>query len=75
MSGLLAYAEKEKLEFNEEEYNKSLKSLKVNLKALIARDLFTNSEFFEVFNELDQIYIEAVKVILDKDLYNSKLSD
>ena len=75
LSGLLAYAEKEKLEFNEEEYNKSLRNLKVNLKALIARDLFTNSEFFEVFNELDPIYNEAVKVILDKELYDSKLSN
>ncbi len=75
MNDLLAYANKEKLKFNEAEYNKSLNNLKVNLKALVARDLFSNSEFFQVFNQTDPIYQEAVKVILDEKLYNSKLKN
>jgi len=75
LKGLIEMGEKEKVKFNEEEYNKSLKHLKVNLKALVARDLFTNSEFFEIFNEVDPIYIEAVKVMTDEALYNSKLKN
>lgn len=75
LKGLLEFAEKDKLEFNEEGYAKSLPHLKINLKALIARDLFTTSEFFEVFNDVDNIYLEAVKVILDEDIYNSKLKN
>jgi len=70
---LTDYAEKEKLEFNEKEYNKSLNSLKTNIKALIARNLFSNSEFFEIINEVDPIYKKSVEVILNDDLYNKKL--
>ncbi|MDA3892314.1 MAG: S41 family peptidase [Salinivirgaceae bacterium] len=73
LKALLDFAEKEKLEFNEEEYNKSLTHLKINLKALVARDLFTTSEFYEIINQSDQIYLEALRVILDKDAYNAKL--
>jgi len=75
LKGLLTYAEKQKLVFNEEEYNRSLPHLKVNLKALVARDLFTTSEFFEIINETDNIFQEAVKVIEDENLYNSKLKN
>mgnify|MGYP001367668100 CR=1 FL=1 len=73
LKALLEFAEKEKLEFNEEEYNKSLEHLKINLKALVARDLFTTSEFFEIINQTDNIYLEAVKVIQDDKFYNNKL--
>jgi carboxyl-terminal processing protease len=74
LTGLLAHAEKEKLKFNEEEYNRSLNHLKVNLKALVARDIFTVSEFYEIINETDKVFLEAVKVIQDEELYNSKLA-
>jgi len=74
LNGFIEYAKNEKLEFNEEEYNRSLNHLKINLKALIARDLFTTSEFFEVFNEKNAIYRQAVKVMLDENLYNSRLT-
>jgi carboxyl-terminal processing protease len=74
LTGLLAHAEKEKLKFNEEEYNRSLNHLKINLKALVARDIFTVSEFYEIINETDKVFLEAVKVIQDEELYNSKLA-
>jgi carboxyl-terminal processing protease len=70
---LVGFAEEEKLPFNEEEYNRSLLNLKTNLKALIARDVWETSEFFEIVNVLDPIYNEAVRVILNDDLYQSKL--
>lgn len=75
LKGLLDFAESEKLEFNEEEYNKSLEHLKTNLKALVARDLFTTSEFFEIINQTDKVYLEAVKVIKNEGFYKSKLSN
>jgi len=73
LKDLIAFAEKEKLPFNEQEYQRSLESLKTNLKALIARDLWQTSEFYEIVNQLDPIYNEAVKVILDDAYYQSKL--
>jgi carboxyl-terminal processing protease len=74
LSDFVKYAENEKIEFNEEEYNRSLNNLKINLKAMIARDLFSTSEFYEVINQIDPIYNEAVKVISNEKLYNSKIS-
>lgn len=71
---LIDFGEKEKLPFNEEGYNKSYVSLKANLKALVARDLWGTSEFYEVVNVLDPIYNEAVKVMLDDKSYQSKLN-
>ncbi|MBI9066825.1 MAG: S41 family peptidase [Salinivirgaceae bacterium] len=73
LSNLIEYAKEQKLEFNEEEYNKSLEHLKINLKALIARDVWSTSEFFQIVNEVDPIYNQAVKVMLNDELYQSKL--
>jgi len=73
LSDLTSYATDEKLEFNEEEYNKSLEHLKINLKALIARDIWGTSEFFQIFNSLDPVYTKAVKVMMNDELYQSKL--
>jgi carboxyl-terminal processing protease len=74
LKDFIAFAENEKLSFDEEGYNKSYASLKANLKALIARDLWGTSEFYEVVNVLDPIYNEAVKVMLDDKRYYSKLN-
>lgn len=71
---LIDFGEKEKLPFDEAGYKNSYPGLKANLKALIARDLWGTSEFYEVVNVLDPIYNEAVKVILDNKSYQSKLN-
>ncbi|MGD9993361.1 MAG: S41 family peptidase [Salinivirgaceae bacterium] len=74
LKDFIAFAENEKLPFDEEGYTKSYASLKANLKALIARDIWGTSEFYEVVNVLDHIYNEAVKVMLDDKTYQSKLN-
>jgi len=74
LTSLVEFAKKEKLKFNEQEYNKSLKALKINIKAHIARDLFSISEFYQIINKTNPIYNKAVDVILNKKVYNSKLS-
>jgi carboxyl-terminal processing protease len=74
LKDFIAFAENEKLPFDEEGYTKSYASLKANLKALIARDIWGTSEFYEVVNVLDPIYNEAVKVMLDDKAYQSKLN-
>lgn len=73
LTELTDYAEEKGVELDEEDYEKSKEHIQKNLKALVARDLFDTSEFFEVINELDPIYQEAVKVIEDDKRYQSKL--
>jgi carboxyl-terminal processing protease len=73
LKNLTDFAEKEKLPLNVDEFNKSKEHMRVNLKASIARDLFDSGEFYQIINQLEPIYNEAVKVINDDNLYNSKL--
>jgi carboxyl-terminal processing protease len=73
MKELTDFGVDEGLEFNEEEFEVSKEHLRVNMKAYIARDLWDVSEFFEIINELDPIFNEALKVIQDDALYKAKL--
>lgn len=70
---LTDYAAKENLPFVEDEFNRSKEHMRINLKAAIARDLFDSGEFYQIINSIDPIYIEAVNVIKNDKLYNSKL--
>lgn len=70
---LIKYGEKEGVELVEEDLEKSRKKLALLIKAYIARDLWTNSEFFEIINQDDPIFQKAVEVITDKQKYNNRL--
>jgi carboxyl-terminal processing protease len=67
----LAYCEKEKIKFDENGYNLSKSIIQLQLKALLARNLYTNDAFFEVYNVINQSYNKAVEVIRD-DTYFKK---
>ena len=63
LKDMLAKAEKEKIQFNEEQYNKSLPLIKTQLKALIARDLWDMNEYFQVMNTTNSSVKQALKVL------------
>lgn len=63
MDEVLALAEKEKVTFDEKQYERSLPLLKTQLKALIARDLWDMSEYFQVMNATDRTVQQALKVL------------
>jgi carboxyl-terminal processing protease len=71
---LLNMAEKEKIEFNEEQFNQSKELISLQLKALIARDLFDISEYFQIINDKNDIYLEALRIINDDERYYSILN-
>jgi carboxyl-terminal processing protease len=64
---LLAEAEKAGVKYDEEQYQASLPLIKVQLKALIARDLWDMSQFYEIFNHTDPTVMEGLKVIQSKE--------
>ncbi|MDR1525064.1 MAG: S41 family peptidase [Tannerella sp.] len=70
---LLAMAEEEKIEFNEEQFNKSKELISLQLKALIAQNLFDMSEYFQIINEKNDSYLEALRIINDNERYNAIL--
>lgn len=64
---LLAEAEKAGVKFDEELYAASLPLIKVQLKALIARDLWDMSQFYEIFNTTDDTVMKGLEIIQSKD--------
>lgn len=73
MDELLAMAEEKKISFKEEEYNRSLPLIQLQIKALIARELFDMTEYFYIINDTNRTYQEALKLINDEAKYNQIL--
>ncbi len=56
-------AKKQGLEAEEEEWQRTLQHLRPQLKALIARDLWDMSEYYQVMNEYSDIVMRAVEIM------------
>ena len=67
LSILLAEAEKAGVKYDEELYQASLPLIKVQLKALIARDLWEMSSFYEIYNHTDKTVMKGLEIIQSKD--------
>jgi len=49
--------------------------LRLLLKALVARDIWDMSEYYEIVNENNDGFLKAVEVLRDKAGYNKKLAN
>lgn len=72
LATLREMGEKEGVKFDEKQYETSLPLIKAQLKALIARDLWDMSEYFQVMNATNQSVQKALE-ILNSDEYEKKL--
>ncbi len=63
-----AEADKLEIPFNQEQYDYSLPYVKLQLKALIARDLWDMSEYYHVMNSRNQSVLTALKLLNEKTL-------
>ena len=59
----IKFIKKENITFKAEEYERSQKVIYAQLKALIARNLWGTSAYFYVINNVNPIFIKAIKVI------------
>ncbi|MCX7954397.1 MAG: S41 family peptidase [Bacteroidales bacterium] len=74
IDSLVNFAKKEKVvPKDDEELKNSIDDIKIMIKALIARDLYENSKYFEIINPTRPEYIKAIEVMRDKNLYYKKL--
>jgi carboxyl-terminal processing protease len=73
MQQLIKYGEKEGIKFNKEEYDKSKNQLSLLIKAYIARDLWSTTEFHLIYNQKEPVYLKSVEVMKNADLYSKKL--
>ncbi len=74
MQAFIAAGEKEKVAFNEEQYATSKEVFKCYLKGLIARDLYTEDNAFNIIvNHRNRDLQEALRLINDTSRYQSLL--
>ncbi|MDR0536678.1 MAG: S41 family peptidase [Tannerellaceae bacterium] len=66
-------AEAEKIPFSEDEFNLSADLISLQIKALIARDLFDTSEYYQIMNASNESFQAAVRIINDEQEYNKIL--
>ena len=71
---LAALAEEEKIEWKNEEYLRSEKYIKLQLKAMIARNLWNTEQYYQVVMSEDSAIQKAVSILNDKR-YNNLLSE
>ena len=70
---LIAMGEGEQIKFDEAEYARSKALIVLQIKALIARDLFDMAQYFQIINEDNPSYLKALEIINAKETYNRLL--
>ena len=70
MNELKKMAEDAKITFKEEEYNRSLPLIQLQIKALIARDLYDMTEYFYIINDVNDSYQKALRILNDEERYH-----
>jgi len=69
---LIGLAEQEGIEPNKQQIKHSKNEMEVQIKALIARDLWDMNEYFQIVNENDKVYQKAKEALNNWDTYSSK---
>ena len=71
MDMLIAKAKEEKIEYTDSAFQATLPLLRVQMKALVARDLWDMSEYFEIINPTTEIYNQGLKALKDEELFRN----
>ena len=74
MNQLIAAAEKEKIKKDEKGLAVSGEIIKLQMKALLARDLWKNDSYYEVINEINDAYKKALEVLTDDTFTKYKIN-
>lgn len=73
LEALRAMADKEGVEFDREQFERSAPLFRMVIKGLIGRDIYDNATYFKVFNSHDPIFRRAYEIINSQD-YTTLLS-
>ncbi len=72
-TGMIEFAEEEGLEYQQAQYEKAEEDIKLLLKAYIARDLWSDSEYYQIVNAQDEVFLKAVEIMNSNNNYNRLL--
>ncbi len=67
---MVAIGKELNVEYNEEEYQKALPLIKLQMKALIARDLWDMDEYYHVINDVNESVKKALALLEQEDFEN-----
>jgi len=70
---LFEYSKENDIETTDEEFDKSKDDLKLIIKALIARDLWDMSEYFQIVNVRDKGFNKALDIMRNWDSYQKQV--
>jgi carboxyl-terminal processing protease len=73
LNDFIEFAAKNEIEKNEEQINTSKNLLVIRLKALIARNLWDTSAYYQIANDLNDSYIKAIEEINSNTFKKEKL--
>jgi carboxyl-terminal processing protease len=73
LTDLLSYGKDNDIETTDEEFEKSKDDFKMIVKALIARDLWDMSEYFQIVNVRDKGFNRAVEIMHNWDQYQKQV--
>ncbi|GAO27590.1 S41 family peptidase [Geofilum rubicundum] len=71
---LIKEGENSGVDYNEDEMSVSADMAEIQLKALIAKDLWSGSEYYEVINPMLSVYKRAIELIEKRDLFTEILN-
>ena len=63
----------EKVEYNEEQFLQSKDLITLQLKSLIASDIWRMNEYYQIMNQANDLYLKAIEILQDQKLYNQIL--
>lgn len=73
LSDFRSLAEEEDVEWNDEQFQRSEPMIKLQLKALIARNEWSQSEYYRVVMKEDKVIKKAVEILKDNNQYRKIL--
>lgn len=73
MEDFFKYAEKKNVKRNEAEYEKSKNLIDTQITALLARNLYNTSAYFEIINQLNDSFLQAINEIQSDGFEKAKL--
>ena len=66
---VISKAKEEGIEYTDSAWNATLPMLRRQMKALIARDLWSMSEYYEIMNPTNEIFKQGVNALKDDELF------
>ncbi|MCH7412915.1 S41 family peptidase [Belliella sp. R4-6] len=62
LQALIKVGERNKVKFEEKDFNKSKDYLKTLIKANMGRNIFDDNAYYKVINDINEIYLQAIKL-------------